>query len=96
MRLNGIVHLKIAKSSSEPTQQTKQLNLLRKNRTLASLQLDKQNTTTLIKQRETTQYTKLDSSTKHNNSINLTTRQTKQRLDKKNNNSISKTKQQLR
>ena len=62
MRLNGIVHLKIAKSGSEPTQQKKQLNLLRKNRTLASLQLDKQDTTMLIKQRVATQYTKLDDS----------------------------------
>ena len=44
------VHLKIAKSGSELMQQTRQLNLLRKNRTLASLQLDKQNTTMLIKQ----------------------------------------------
>ena len=75
MRLNGNHALKIAKSGSEPTQQTKQLNLLRKNRTLASLQLDKQDTTMLIKQRVTTRYTQLVNSTKLNNSINKTTTQ---------------------
>ena len=47
MRLKGNHALKIAKSGSEPTQQSKQLNLLRKDRTLASLQLDKQDTTKL-------------------------------------------------
>lgn len=41
MRLNENWALKIAKSVSEPMQQTKQLNLLRNNKTLASLQLDK-------------------------------------------------------
>ncbi|KAF5932500.1 hypothetical protein HYC85_028671 [Camellia sinensis] len=35
MRLNGIVHLKIAKSSSEPTQQTKQLKLTKKEQNLS-------------------------------------------------------------
>ena len=48
MRLIGNCALKIAKSSSKLTQQTKQLNLLRKNKTLESLQLDKQDTTMLI------------------------------------------------
>ena len=66
--------LKIAKSGSEPTQQTKQLNLLRNNKTLASLQLHKQDTTTLSKQRVTTQYTKFDNSTKPNNLRSITTR----------------------
>ena len=47
-------HSCIAKSGSESTKQTKQLNLLRNNKTLASLQLDKQDTTTLGNQRATT------------------------------------------
>ena len=54
--------LKIAKSGSEPTQQTKQLNLLRNNKALTSLQLNKQDTSMLIKQRVATQYTKRDDS----------------------------------
>ena len=54
-----VVHF--AQSGSEPTQQ---LNFLRYNKTLASLQLDKQDTTMLIKQRVTTQYTELNDSIK--------------------------------
>ena len=50
MRLNGNVRCVFTKSGSEPTQQTKQPNLLRSNKTLASLQLDKQNTEMFDKQ----------------------------------------------
>jgi len=89
MKLNGNVHCVITKSGSEPTQQTKQLNLLRYNRTLGSLQLDKQNATTL-----TTQINKTlnkDCFKQRTMTQKHETRPLDKQLDKQNNNSIIKT-----